>query len=440
MRANDAGPYTVPARATYPHQWNWDSALCALGWVELDPRRAWAELEALVAARDRDEMVPHIAFHTRVPERFGGHARGVLTRVASVHNGYLPGPRWWGRRTGRDGRRISALTQPPLAATCARLLFGRHPDERRARALLRPLLGWYRFLLDQRDPHGHGEPAIIRPWESGRDNAVEWDKPLSRVEPELRALERRDTDSVSADERPSDEHYRRYLALVRQGTASGWPQKRLAAGGTFRVLDPGFSAILARACADLAWLAHRLGEPAIAEESTAAGDRLAAALRARMSSDGQIRALDLVDEATLPVTSAGTALPLLVPGLDERALGAARALVVGGALASPFGVRSLDKHHSECSSRAYWRGPTWANITWLCAYGLDLSGDWAAAALLRSQMLLAVDRGGMREYFAPETGTGLGARGFAWTAALTLRELRAVNPALSRSHWDVHHR
>lgn len=40
MRHNDTGSYSVPSRATYPHQWNWDSALAALGWAELDPARA----------------------------------------------------------------------------------------------------------------------------------------------------------------------------------------------------------------------------------------------------------------------------------------------------------------------------------------------------------------------------------------------------------------
>ncbi|HEV3378040.1 MAG TPA: hypothetical protein VG126_12245, partial [Thermoleophilaceae bacterium] len=47
LRENDSGGYTVPSRATYPHQWNWDSALAALGWAELDPARAWRELETL---------------------------------------------------------------------------------------------------------------------------------------------------------------------------------------------------------------------------------------------------------------------------------------------------------------------------------------------------------------------------------------------------------
>ena len=45
--------------------------------------------------------------------------------------------------------------------------------------------------------------------------------------------------------------------------------------------------------------------------------------------------------------------------------------------------------------------------------------------MLRDQMLAAVEGGGMREYFVPDSGRGLGARDFAWTAALTLRELPA---------------
>ena len=69
LRHNDTGRYTVPSRTTYPHQWNWDSALAALGWAELDAGRAWTELETLAGARDRQGMIPHIAFHTRVPDR-----------------------------------------------------------------------------------------------------------------------------------------------------------------------------------------------------------------------------------------------------------------------------------------------------------------------------------------------------------------------------------
>jgi hypothetical protein len=432
LRGNDNRGYTVPSRATYPHQWNWDSALAALGWAELDPGRAWTELETLAGARDRQGMIPHIAFHTRVPDRVHSRLRGVLTMVARPYARYLPGPRWWGPRLSVDGRRISGITQPPLAATCARLLFEGHPDEPRARALLAPLLGWHRFLLEERDPHGVGEPVLIHPWESGRDNAVEWDGPLWRVMPEVTVVHRRDTHSVDAAERPSDEHYRRFLTLVRRGTRVDWPQSRLARRGAFRVLDPGFSAILARACADLGWLAGELGEGRIAEESLAASERVAGALRARAGADRLIRAVDMTDESALEVTSAGSALALLAPGLGAGQVEAVRELVTTGALASPYGVRSLDRAHPARSSRNYWRGPVWTNVTWLCAMALGHCDERVAAAKLRFRMMEAIEGGGMREYFVPDSGRGLGARDFAWTAALCLRELGSAAAAVRR--------
>jgi glycogen debranching enzyme len=408
LRGNDSGKYTRPSRSTYPHQWNWDSALAALGWAELDAGRAWTELETLAGARDAGGMFPHIAFHPRL-------------RVFTVR--YVPGARWWGRRAGADGRRISGITQPPVAATCLRLLFDQHPDERRARELIPPLLAWHRFLLEDRDPNGVGEPVLIHPWESGRDNAVEWDAPLWRVMPEVTVLHRRDTDSVDAAERPSDEHYRRFLTLVRQGTRAGWAQERLARTCRFRVLDPGFSAILARACHDLGAVAETLGENRIADESLRASERVAAALRARADSDGLIRPLDMTDGATLPVTSAGSALALLAPGLQDKEVAAARAAVLHGPLASRYGVRSLDRDHPERSARNYWRGPVWANVTWLCALALAGHGEQVIATELRRRMLQAVEDGGVREYFGPESGRGLGARDFSWTAALYLREI-----------------
>jgi glycogen debranching enzyme len=86
-------------------------------------------------------------------------------------------------------------------------------------------------------------------------------------------------------------------------------------------------------------------------------------------------------------------------------------------------VRSLDRGHPDLLPRNYWRGPVWANITWLVAQALSLYGEDQAATELRSRMLAGAREGGMREYFEPESGSGLGARDFAWTAALTLWDL-----------------
>jgi hypothetical protein len=422
LREDDAGRYTVPSRELYPHQWNWDSALCALGWVELSPERAWDELGSLVAARDQRGMLAHIAFRRRRLRR-PGREGPVLGRFASAHPaGYLPGPPWWGPRLGRDGRAISGITQPPLAASSLRFLYERAPDDRRVRTLLLPVHAWHGFLLSERDPDGRGEPVLIHPWESGRDNAPEWDRPLLRVAPRLMHVRRRDTARVDAAERPSNEHYRRYLALVTAGTDAGWAQRRLAAEGPFRVLDAAFSGALSRACDDLAAVADAVGERGVADESRAWCERVALALRSRARSDGLVPAIDLEDGAELRAPSVGLALTALAPGLERRTVDAARELVTGE-LSSPFGVRSHARGAQGWSPRNYWRGPVWANVTWLCARALALHGEARVAKSLYERLLRTVREAGMREYFEPDLGVGLGARDFAWTAALTLRVL-----------------
>src|SRR4030095_28059 len=103
-------------------------------------------------------------------------------------------------------------------------------------------------------------------------------------------------------------------------------------------------------------------------------------LVARTNSDGLIRAVDAHDDSTLPVTSAGSALAVLTPGLAPSQLQAVRDLVDHGAPASPCGVRSLHRDHPELAPRNYWRGPVWTNVTWLCAMALGERGEQAIAA------------------------------------------------------------
>ncbi len=95
-------------------------------------------------------------------------------------------------------------------------------------------------------------------------------------------------------------------------------------------------------------------------------------------------------------------------------------------------MRTLARDDPERSPRNYWRGPVWANVTWLCARGLEAHGESAAAATLRARMLEAIEGGGMREYFVPDSGRGLGTHDFTWTAALGLRVARARAKAAAR--------
>jgi glycogen debranching enzyme len=66
--------------------------------------------------------------------------------------------------------------------------------------------------------------------------------------------------------------------------------------------------------------------------------------------------------------------------------------------------------------RRYWRGPTWVNSAWLVWLGMRRLGYHDEASRLANGLIGAVAREGLREYYDPGTGTGLGAKDFAWSA------------------------
>ena len=171
LKENDRGTYTVPTKGLYPFQWNWDSCFTALGQGHYDEARAWTEIETLFAHQWPDGMVPHIVFHV-------------------ANDGYFPGPDVW--RTGRPVE-TSGITQPAVAGFAVKRLYDRAADRERAaeraRALLPKIDAWHRWFYDSRDPRREGLVAIIHPWESGRDNSIDWDEAFERVpDPRRRAL------------------------------------------------------------------------------------------------------------------------------------------------------------------------------------------------------------------------------------------------------------
>ncbi len=405
LRFNDGGSYTFPDRDQYPHQWAWDSAFAAIGWAHVDPRRAYSELLTLCAAQNAWAMVPHIAYDPR-----------------SSAKAYRPESDVWGTPPAPDGRKTSAITQPPAAATALRYVFERAPELDAARELVTRLHGWHTFLLTIRDPFERGEPVLVHPWESGRDNAVEWDEPLSRVAP-VEYGARSDTERVEESQRPTHVEYGRYYALVAEGRELGWDQESLVRGGSFRVLDSGFSAVLAAACSDLAVVAHAIGNYEIARQSNAESKLVVNSLLRRAEDDGIVWPVDLNTGAKLRVNGAGTALLTLLPDLPKAIVDNLVALVADGDLVSPYGVRSLGRSEQLIEPVRYWRGPVWANITWLCALGFERNGRSDVAADLRARLLRAAGEAGMREYFEPDNGEGLGSRAFSWTAAAVLASL-----------------
>ena len=404
LHENDRGTYTVPTKGLYPFQWNWDSCLTALGQRHFDERRAWTEIETLLAHQWPDGMVPHIVFH-------------------EVDEGYFPGPGEWG--TGRPTP-TSGITQPPVLGFVLERLYSEARDRELAREKALELApkadAWHRWFYANRDPDRSGLVAILHPWEAGRDNSIDWDEPLARVPTEgVQPYRRRDTQHVKAAERPTQTEYDRYIWLVGHFRALGWDNSRLHEASPFRVVDPGFNAILIRSDESLAELADAIGQGGIA---AAARERVALARLAFpvlwSEPAGQFLCHDRVADRLIDSHSVGGLLPLFAGlGDTDRLADTIRRWRARTA----FGVASHDPADPRFEPRRYWRGPCWLIVNYILAEGLRRSGREDAAAGIVGDSLALIRKSGFAEYYDPRDGAALGGSHFTWTAAMVLELL-----------------
>ena len=172
------GAFTKPAPRQYPHQWNWDAAVIALGLSHFDLPRALQEIRSLLAGQWKDGMVPHILYHTGASD-------------------YLPDPDFWQTQGSPDAPALqtSGITQPPLAATVVRMIHERTPAPDFVREVFPGLLRWHRWFHTARDADGSGLACLIHPWESGTDDSPRWLQAIAGITPvDLPPYRRRDTD------------------------------------------------------------------------------------------------------------------------------------------------------------------------------------------------------------------------------------------------------
>ena len=405
LAANDRGGYTVPTARLYPFQWNWDSALTALGFLGHDPDRAWREIETLIEGQWDDGMIPHIVFRRPDPD-------------------YFPGPEAW----GTDGRHpagvpTSGISQPPVLASVVRRLHAATGDDARARPLAEACAHWHAWWFSARtDRVGEGRTVVVvHPWESGRDNCPDWDRALDRIEvdPDLRPYTRRDTSHIDADQRPRQAQYDRYMSIVKRGADRGWRADTFA-DGPFRVADPGCHFILMAAERDLLALARALS----LDGADAIEDRLQT-LQAGAGAlwDDRVGAWVAHDRLTGERSRAASSASFLAwwagagtPEQRERALATMAAMLE----AAHYAVPSWDPRDAAHDAPRYWRGPVWPPVNFLVCEGLRAAGRAGEADRIRDDTRTLIERAGFMEYFDPHTGAGLGGADFSWPAALWL--------------------
>ena len=359
-RDGTAYEYTQPSPGRYPWQWYWDSCFAAIVWRRFDPAKARAELESLLAAQRPDGFIGHTIFWNRPVSL----VRLAFYNVAS-----------------RSSFQTETI-QPPLLAWAWRIAVGDPAEEPRIGAQM----DW---LAGQPRPRGR-RPAL--------------DPPARRVRPRRLAEVRTGLGPLleRAHRLPAAGPPQPQAGLRRAPVARTWPP------GPLR--DPGQHDVVALA----AGAGPALGDSGLGR---AALGRAPRPLH-RRGAAGRGRP-DVVTWASLA--------PLALPDLPEEI---GRRLIEEHLLnerefLTPVAPPSVavsepgyepDGGHGPI--RRYWRGPTWINSAWMVWLGMRRLGYEEEAQRLADGLIATVAREGLREYYDPRTGKGMGAKDFAWSALI----------------------
>jgi hypothetical protein len=374
--------YTSPA-PRYPDQFFWDSCFHAVAWSRIDPARARAELRTLVAAQRPDGLIGHTIF-------WNGRVRAMRAPIYNVLERH---------------DRSTWTIQPPLLGWAWEQVAARSPDDPGFAAEgIAPLVRLHEWL--ERERAGpDGLIGILQPDESGMDASPAYDGPLGR----------------RAHGRPG------FMRVLWFNRRRGYRYREVVADGGFHAIDPLVNTALAMSWAALGRLGHPDGARRAAAITAAMVDRLHDPATGLLLPEGP-------DGRPLHVSTWASLAPLALDDLpaeigrrlvEEHLLNPARYW-----LPHPVPSTAADEpaFHPGRLGRVlprYWRGPTWLFATLPLLEGLLRAGRGDAARDLAARTARLVTRSGLREYYNPYTGEGLGAAPFA-TSAIALDAVERV--------------
>jgi hypothetical protein len=365
--------YTRPSPSRYPWQWYWDSCFAAIVWRRFDPARSRSELESLLRAGRDDGFIGHVTFWDRP----------LSLKRRTYYN------------VDRRSSPMTSTIQPPLLAWAWRIAVGDPATEP-------GIARHHEWLVANRDLEGDGLLWLIQPDESGLDSSPKYD-PVWGWRSHARWG---------------------FPLLVQRSRRFGWDARRLLAAG---------GPVVCEVATNVLWGLSRLaaGEPSI---TPALVDRL-------WDSDAGMFLDEVQPGGIHPRVDTWTTMaPLALPDLPEeighrlvaRLLDPERYWLRHPPPSVAATEPSFEPNRGPGWKLRYWRGPTWINAAWMLWLGMLRLGYETEAREMVSRLVPMIEREGLREYYDPLTGEGLGAREFAWSTLIL--EMAEPDPGAARSY------
>lgn len=407
--------YTIPAEDLYEHQWLWDSCFIAIGNRHINLKRAQQEIHSLLQAQWHNGMVPSMIFSS-------------VDHIDS---------RTWESSLSPNAPKLyatSGITQPPMLAEAV-FRIGRKldPQERQAwfGKIFPHLLKYHQWLYRERDPHKEGLIILVHPWESGMDNSPPWTTAALEIRLPLWITAvnklklsvfgnrlRKDTRKIPIEQRASLLDELIFYHVQQRLRRKYYDSEKILMRSHFSVQDLAFNSILIRANTLLQKIADEIKQELPAELLASMQKTESALEELWHKEDKQYYSRSFISYKLIEQPTIATFLPLYAGSISEER---AKVLVDGllsSKFWSKFPIPTVSRHSSYYRGNSYWQGPAWVNTNWLIHDGLRRYGFHEEAEQLRNKTIQMIHDGGFWEYFNPDSGQGLGAKNFSWTASL----------------------
>ncbi|MDW7987060.1 MAG: trehalase family glycosidase [Nitrososphaerota archaeon] len=359
-------PFTVPSKFGLRHQWLWDSSFHAIVLSKYDVKMAEEEVLNLLNAQKPSGRIPMETFLSK--------------EFCQLHwnvDDYSP----W-------------MTQPPVLAIAVEKIMERIVDREFIEKAYNSLDMYDRWFRRQRDMDGDQLMAYVDCLESGWDDSVRWDEPLTLF-----------------SENP--ERYREAYSQIRM-------QIKMA---PVEAVDLNCLIYLQRKI--LFKIAEYLGLDSKAEEYRKLAEITSKRVRELMwdAETGFYYDIHETEHKIIRVKSPAAFLTLYSGiATQEQAEELVKHLFNPNEFWTTFPLPTVSADDPRYNPRGYWRGRSWINMVWFTYHGLRRYGFEREASSLAKKVVDLMAKGPTcSENYDSQTGEPLGVPDFGWsTLALNL--------------------